>query len=208
MSAQLKFDEARHEYSVNGRVVPNVTRIIDWMNNYANVPREALELARARGQAVHLATALDDQNDLDESSVDDVVLPYLNAWRQFREECKFKPILIEHRIYSSIYNYAGSLDRTGLLGTIEQPALVDVKATACLMPANGPQTAAYKQGLIEQGHDDASLMLRATVRLCPEQSPPYRIDTHRSTDDLSVFISSINLYNWRLKHGYKNNDAR
>jgi hypothetical protein len=205
VTAALKFDEGRHEYTLDGRPVPNVTRIIDWMNSYAHVPTEIMNRARDIGTAVHLATALDDTDDLDVASIDPAVQPYLDAWRQFRADMSFKPMLVEKRVYSPTYGYAGTLDRAGLLQ--DMPALLDIKATAALMPANGPQTAAYKQALMEQGYPGAAGMARYTVRLCPDLTPPYRVDRYRSTDDLAVFICSLNIYNWRKKNGYKNSNA-
>jgi hypothetical protein len=208
MSAVLQFDEARHEYTVDGRVVPNVTRIIDWMNDYAHVPADVMQRARELGTAVHLATALYDNDNLDESSVDPAVRPYLEAWIEFRAAQGFTPLLVEHRIHSAVHGYAGTLDRVGLLRGVAQNVLIDIKASAAVMPANGPQTAAYKQGLVESGFVGAGKLSRYTLRLCPELSPPYRLTQHNGPTDLPIFMSALNLYRWRTVHGYKNNDAR
>lgn len=200
MSAALEFDEARHEYRYAGRIVPSVTQVIGFLNDYAGVPRDALDLARERGNAVHLATALDDRDNLDEESVDPVVAPYLNAWRQLRADLGFEPELIEHRVYSVTHGYAGALDRFGKFRHRPNKALIDIKATAVIMPGNGPQTAAYKAALTERA---PCAVDRYTVLLCPDRSPPYRLQPHRDATDLTMFVCALNLHNWRLNNGYK-----
>jgi hypothetical protein len=132
---------------------------------------------------------------LDDKSVDPAVRPYLDAWIRFREDTSLVMELIEHRVYSSHHGYAGTLDRVarGALGH----ALIDIKACAKIMPANGPQTAAYKQALIERSHVGAQCLRRYTVRLDPDLTPPYRIEPHHDPNDFNVFLCSLQIANWR-----------
>ena len=84
-------------------------------------------MALGRGSAVHSATQFDDEGDLDETMLDDELVPYVAAWRRFRAETGFVPDLIEHRSYHPIYLYAGTLDRRGAFpdGT---KAIIDLKS--------------------------------------------------------------------------------
>lgn len=80
--------------------------------------------SRDRGSMVHLATAYDDRNELDEESLDPVILPYLEAWRKFRKESGFVPESIEPPMMSTAYRYAGTPDRIGELpGRIKRAAV-------------------------------------------------------------------------------------
>ena len=49
MSA-LTFDEAAHEYRLDGRRLPSVTQLLAPLVDYSKVPRETLERAQALGQ--------------------------------------------------------------------------------------------------------------------------------------------------------------
>ena len=60
---------------------------------------------------MHLACELDDQDDLDEASVEVDVAPYLAAYRKFRAEVRPEILLNEHRVYHKTWNYCGTLDR-------------------------------------------------------------------------------------------------
>jgi hypothetical protein len=61
-----------------------------------------------------MATALDDQGILDESSVDPAVAPHLEAWRKFRRESGFSPKAIEQIVQHPTYRYCGTIDRDGI----------------------------------------------------------------------------------------------
>ena len=77
--------------------------------------QEALD----RGRAVHLACELDDKGDLDESSVDPVVMPYLVGWRKFRKELEPQILSVEEEVEHPHYGYKGRLDRRIILGARE-----------------------------------------------------------------------------------------
>lgn len=198
---ELTFDEAAHRYAINGRPVPSVTQVIDWMSDYGFVKDDVMEHARQLGDAVHSATELYDLDNLDDSSVDPLVRPYLNAWIRFREETGFVPDLIEQLIYSKSRMFAGKLDRTGILrGYSIQPILLDIKSTATVMPTCGPQTAGYHQGLREMGYPPAVKgMQRYTIHLRDDGT--YRLQPHKDPNDINIFLCSLSLHNWRNSHG-------
>lgn len=202
MLDRVTFDPVKHEYFLDGRLLPNITRIIDWMNSYAGVPSDVMNQARDLGDIVHLTTELYDRDDLVIESVHSMIEPYLAAWQQFRYDTGFIPELIEHRVLSLKHWFAGRLDRVGRFKNSDR-GLVEIKTTAKSMPANGPQTAAQKQGLIEQGYPGAESLKRYSLRLCPELSPPYRLTQHSDPQDLNVFLCSLQISNWRKNNGYR-----
>ena len=138
----LVFSEATHTYTWAGQVVPSVTGILRPLSDYSRINPEVLEIARDRGTRVHLATELDDAGNLDEASVTDDVAPYLAAWRKFKADRGVVVLEAEARVYHGAHRYAGTLDR--VLGLDDgHEYLCDLKATAQIMSAVGPQTAAY-----------------------------------------------------------------
>jgi hypothetical protein len=203
--SEIEFDAPTHTYRHKGAVLPSVTQLIAWMNNYAGVPAQLLEDARALGDAVHIATALHDRDNLVEESVHEEVRPYLDAYRQFREDLHFVPYLIEQKVFSAKHGYAGTLDRTGYFAPnpCTEGVLIDLKTAAKIMPANGPQTAAYKQCLVESSYLGAARLKRYTLLLTPGTSPPYKLKAHTDPNDLNAFLNSLGLHAWRVNNRFK-----
>ena len=140
------FRKADHTYWLGDRQVPNVTSILDrFAQDYAGIPEWILEPARDRGRAVHLVTAYDDQGVLVEDALHPYLVPYLQAWRRFRHDTKFESILIEEKVFSERYFYAGTLDRVGLLDGSK--VVLDIKTGNALRATVGPQCAAYEEAL-------------------------------------------------------------
>lgn len=199
---QFVFDPIKHIYMLDGQVLPSTTQIINWMNRYAGVPEAVLEEARQIGDAVHLATALFDHNDLDEESVDPVVEPYLEAWKAFKADTGFMVSFVERPIYSETYRYATTPDRGGRFSRDSEDGVLEIKTTATILPSCGPQTAAQKQAMVEWGFLKPTAP-RYTVQLCPEKKPAYRVVKHSDPNDMAVFLSSLNVHNWKIRNGYK-----
>lgn len=195
LTPELYFDAAEHRYSIGGIELPSVTSCIDWLNNYAGVPAHVLEHAREIGEAVHVATALNDRDDLVEESVHPTVRPYLEAWRRFRYDSGFIVELCEQSVYSRAHWFAGTLDRVGHFAPTKASGLIEIKTTAKIMPGNGAQTAAYKKCLAEMGYPDAVDLRRYTVLLGDDGR--YRIREHTDHQDINVFLCSLTLANWR-----------
>jgi len=105
-----------------GRVYPSVTTILK-AEGFINTAYYD-DWSRDRGSMIHLATAYDDQGELDEETLDPVIIPYLEAWRRFRKESGFIPEQIEPPMMSTAYKYAGTPDRIGdLPGRIKRAAV-------------------------------------------------------------------------------------
>jgi hypothetical protein len=163
----LHFDEASHTYTWAGQKVPSVTQILEPIKDYDGIPAAILNKARERGQKVHLATELDDKGSLDPDSVSDEIRPYLEAWRAFKRDRGVVVLEIEARVYNAAHGYAGTLDR--VIGIPEQgDYLIDVKATASIKAAVGPQTAAYKEAY------GAKELKRGVVQLCNDGTYKFR----------------------------------
>lgn len=143
MSAVLEappilFDEAKHIYTVANIVRPSVTGILKGAGLVDD--QWFTETAAWRGTVAHAVTQLEDEDDLVEESVDDGVKGYLDAYRNFKVKTKFLPQLIEARVFNSLLNYAGTLDRTGFADGCK--TLVDLKTGVPTKPT-ALQTVGY-----------------------------------------------------------------
>lgn len=81
------------------------------------------------GTLVHAATVLDDEGDLDESSISERALGMVKGWRKFRKEWSFVPEMRERTIYRDDIGAAGTLDAAGVLIFQRKTclAIVDIK---------------------------------------------------------------------------------
>ena len=198
----IDFDPTTHTYTFGGRRVPSVTQCIDRLNDYSMVPADLLERKRELGTAVHQATALYDQDDLDWGSVADEVYPYLEGWIKFRDDTGFVPSGIELRVFSKKRLCAGTLDRTGEADNLpdvkpDEEVLLDIKATAEMMPAVGPQTAGY-----EELHWNNGQRKRVKHRRCVLLKPDgtYRLEKLEDAYDKTVFLACLTLAKWEALH--------
>ncbi|TXH02761.1 MAG: hypothetical protein E6R07_14645 [Nevskiaceae bacterium] len=141
----LTFDEARHEYRLDGVKLPGVTTVLKPISSahYAGVDPDVMARAAALGQAVHKVIELDLQQDLDTDSLDPELVPYYRGWRMFLRQSGFQAYLSEKKLASVQGRYAGTLDLMGVLNGL--PSLIDAKRVAVVTPSTGPQTFAYGQ---------------------------------------------------------------
>lgn len=186
----LTFDKASHRYFVDGHPVLSVTQYLklagfvddEWFT----------EEGRARGQAVHAAMHYLVQNDLDESSIHPIIMPYIEAGKKFLAETGFKAQAVEQIVYDPIYGVAGTYDATGTWVLSDGDILIDYK-TGALEDHVGLQMAAYA-ACLEKYHHRFAVQLRAdgTYRLSKE---------YRDGNDIKIFRSIVSTTNWRINHG-------
>lgn len=125
---ELKFNPENHEYRLDGVVIPSVTQILKsaGLSSFDGVPQELLERNARFGTAVHKAVELTCQGNLDNSTVDPVLVPYLEAWELFAECYGFKSEKQEVVGYHPTYRYGYTIDAIGTLPDGKK-ALVDIK---------------------------------------------------------------------------------
>lgn len=186
----LQFTPETHQYTWNGKPVPSVTQILQVMGKYHDWNPDASEAARELGKAVHLATELYDNDDLDEESLDPQIRPYLDAWIKFKRDSGIVILANEQILYHPKYAYAGTLDRVGMLK--KDRALVDIK-TGLLYPTYGPQLSAYKNAWeIKTG---MKINSRLAVQL--RESGDYRLTPYVSPNDWPAFLACLSIHNFK-----------
>jgi hypothetical protein len=109
LDCPVEFQEEGHLYE--GGRLPSTTGILK-AEGFIDA-RFYTEESRTRGTYVHLATHYDDSGELDEGTVDPDIMPYLEAWRKFKAESGFIVERSEVPMKSSLYHYAGTIDRIG-----------------------------------------------------------------------------------------------
>lgn len=191
---QLSFDPEKHEYRLDGVRLPSVTECLkaggliesDWYT----------EAARVRGKAVHAACHYHDEKDLNESMLDERILPYLSAWRKFLKESGFKITIIEKSYAHFCFQYAGTPDRIGYLN--DKLTVLDIK-TGAIQPWAALQTAAYAELYMEQdGHAGIELE-RCALRLSDDGT--YSLKMFKDFGDFPMFANALAIYKWRLNNG-------
>ena len=190
----LQFDEPSHTYKWNGVLVPSVTTILAPLIDYSMVSPDVLERGRLLGQAVHKMTELYDLDDLDESSLNEVMLKYLDGWKAFKRDTGFEPATIEQRMYHPRFEYCGTSDRTGIIK--RKKAVIDIKKMMSLGAVIGIQLAAYQEMHNLKGE---GITHRYALGLRPDGT--YRLEPYLSPSDWNVFLSLLNIMNWKAQHG-------
>ncbi len=189
----LQFDEPAHRYLLNGVAVPSVTQVLAARRLYKGDEFWTDE-ARARGVAVHIATELWDQDDLDDSTLAPELSGYLEGWKAFRAQTGCQIELIEERFASTRWGCAGTIDRW-----VTQPdgkgQLIDLK-TGQWQPAYALQIAAYRAMLAEHGVETSSAVC---VTLCADGSFKTRyLDTLTLYRAEALFRAALELTKWHL----------
>ena len=186
----LTFDAGNHEYKVDGVIVPSVTQIINSVaaERWENIDADKLEYACQRGTAVHLITELHDLGTLDESSVDPKLQGYVSAYKAFLADIKPSWGLIEHKTYSDMPRYAGTVDRFGTVNG--KKAVLDIK-TGVKSKYTGLQLAAYAHMIGEKKAKRYGLYLGGDGK--------YSLVEYKDANDWNVFLSCLNVMNFKQK---------
>lgn len=125
----IHFDEATHTYSLDGKKLPSVTEICGLLNNWGDINPAILMQAARRGTVVHEYCELVDYGvDEDGIECEPELAGYVIAYMRFLRD--YKPLweMVEQKVYSDQFGFAGTLDR---FGTIDgKPVLLDIKTSS------------------------------------------------------------------------------
>ena len=132
--AKLLFYDPPPTYTLDGEVIPSVSELTRFISReiYNDLQQGTLDRAAGRGTAVHKATELLDKYGKVEAT-DDIV-PYVRAYVSFLKEHEVQWEKIEWAVCSPENDYAGTLDRYGLLDG--KRTLADIKSISALSPGH------------------------------------------------------------------------
>jgi len=211
MSSKLIFDSEKHVYSINGRYLPGVSSILKnaGLVDFSGIPEDILERARVFGLAVHLATELEDLGTLDIETVDPAIIPYLEAWRNYKKDTgaiiepvslKILEIMespqklsIEIPVYSEKWWFAGKFDR--ILTINGKRVMVDIKSSASVYPSMRIQLAGYKTAYEEITGE--KINQRLIVQLLKDGA--YKLSPCNDEVDVQVFYAAVQIYRFKKK---------
>ena len=193
-STAIEFDVDRHEYRLDGRLVPSVTQILRVTGRSTDFEAikamswrraAAIDWKRQVGKTLHADSHAFDDNDLVLETVDPDVRPYLDAWATFRENSRVVPICRERIVYHQgdrrREEYCGMLDGIFLTASGRR-ALLDAKTGDPKNSGCQFQTAAYQMAFefenpLERIHE------RWAVQLTPGRKIPYRVTPYLDWSD-------------------------
>lgn len=209
-----EFDPITHIGKVNGVIYPSVTQLLTefGLQDLSRVPEDRLEYKRVLGTRVHAATVLLDNGSLDEEHFGTnfpECVPYLNAYRKFREIEGFTPIVKEVRLFSKKYRFHGAMDEVsthdGRYG--DRLCIIDYKCVFRMYNSVGPQTAGYEILVKENSKGlglDKAMLRKRFHRFALILKPTENYDLVPLTDNVNDeqdFIACARLH-WRNRNYY------
>lgn len=183
--SDLVFVEQSHIYMVDGRKVPCVSDLCRFLSRevYKEAPPWRLELAAARGTAVHKATEQLDAHQ--KAAIEEEFAPYLQAYANFIQEHQPQWQLTEQSLYHSQDDYAGTIDRYGLLDA--KRTLLDIKTTATVQkPLCAASLNLYRRLLEHNGYT-----LDQLVILHLKKDGRYKLVRFQFDDALPIALLTI-----------------
>lgn len=200
----ILFDEAEHRYelvSIAGRVFgPSVTTVLKAQGIITVPPQaEADSYYREAGKAMHKAIELDQQGDLDESSIDEDTLMRVNRARRWFEMVGFKSILLEHRAYDQSTGTFGTWDAVG--DSKKGLLLCDFKRAAW-QPGYDVQVAgAYAYMAADVLRTSPHLITCCTVPLASDLPKAVIVKRSNMPDLRATYRAAARVYAWRQQKG-------
>lgn len=196
----LTFHPESHTYvRPDGVIVPSVTQILRATGigtDYEAIPGLSaldLELRRQLGTAVHADIHSYDDDDLDLTTVDPRVRPYLDAWITCRNSLGLVGLIHERIVYDPDLEACGTLD--GIVRVRdERSVLIDLKIGDPVDAAAQYQTAAYEVLWRAEHPNDAPIDERWAVQLTPDLAIPYRITPYTDWRDQQMFRAFVTTY--------------
>lgn len=187
----VTFNQETHEYKEHGIKYPSVTQVIAASGMYGDTSYFT-DYSRDRGTFVHTVIQWHLSGDLDEATIDPIIMPYFEEWKRFEKEADYVPECCEKIMASDLYHFAGMVDHIGHLNG--HYCLIDVK-TGAPNPAHAIQTAAYKILLNHAG------VKRFTLYLNDEGK--YKLTENKDGQDQQVFKAALAVYFWKQNNNVK-----
>jgi len=200
---KLNIERDTGAYRSNGQRLVSVTEALSiaGLVDFSGINQEILDTASERGRLVHAWTAAYDLVSTDsvkeaifDSAPTEVMTPYIDAFMQFRRDCDYIPMLVEHSMASSRWGVAGTLDRycriNGML------CVVDLKTGAAVQDWVGLQLAGYEILLKDTQHIDDHIK-RYSLRLGGDGK--YNLKEWRSYTDRHDFLAAARVARWLIQ---------
>jgi len=182
----INYDPNKHEYRLNGQLVPSVTTILKaggWINTTFFT-----EASRRRGEIVHQATALLDQQRLDWLSIPEECRGYVLNYEKARDQLKLGIRKIECIVHKGKL-WIGTEDREATWG--RQFTVVELKT--------GAPTLADKLQLAGYGATHAKPPQLLLLYLRPDGYKAVVLKPEEREEVSLAWHQIVSLYHWRRK---------
>lgn len=199
MATLLFFDDG-HRYTLDGEELPSVSELCRFISReiYTDVRQYNLDRAADRGTAVHKATeALDKYGSVD---VQDDILPYVQAYLQFRRDHKVEWEKIEWATHHPVDDYAGTVDRVGTINGVR--AILDIKTSYTIhTPMCAAQLNLYRRMLEANG-----VTVEALYILHLKKDGTYKLKPFEFDDKVPEALLTLHRALEKKKRRKKNDD--
>lgn len=205
---KLSFDEVRHEYQLEGKPVPSVTKIISNINEDLMLSTPFIRKTAIGTQVHKICEMINNKERVNISALSEDIGRYVNGYIKFREAGKYIPNISELRVFSPKYRFAGTLD---ILAKDRKGnwALMDIKTSAIVSPTTALQLAAYKQcleemaaaGLLPGFPENLKIKERICIWLTGDDN--YELIYYKDEGDWNIFMCHLVVHNWKRKVGLK-----
>lgn len=147
-----------------------------------------------KGTYVHQAISYLVNDNLDETSLDKRLVPYIEAFKKFMADNKFKPIVAEKTLESKIYGYQGTPDLIGEMNGDRW--VVDIK-TGRPEKWHAIQLCAYKKLVNENGNGLGPVDRLANLYLNNGKYKFIEISYLEQEEGEAIFLSALKIWNFR-----------
>lgn len=190
-----EFNEAKHQYFIDGQKVPGVNEILKSVGltkDFAGVDT----FYRERGIASHKAIEYFIHGELDEETIDPVCAPYLEGFKKWwatipveRRKGEHSATATEVRLYSEQYGFAGTID------LVLADGIWDYKCS------KDPDKASELQGLMYEWlvFENFSHALPFNVLQLPGDGSYTPIESTESAN-WQLLDAVMRLYQWKVKN--------
>jgi hypothetical protein len=179
------------------RKMPRVTEVLRevGITDFSRVPDSIMIPAQEFGTAFHMARHLLDKGTLDEKSLSEGLIPFLDGYKKFKKDFGFaaKVDESERSLVSKKYGFCGTPDVWPIIQG--KRTLIDTKTSSGMYEATAIQTAAY-QILLEE--DGIKIDRRWGLQL--KEDGTYAIEKYDKSSDRTVFLSALTVVNWKREN--------
>ena len=192
----LTFDSNAHLYSLNGVTIPSVTQLMKPLSDseYGGIDPKHLEIAAARGTAVH--EAIENYIKFGIMDIPPEFHGYVDGFQEWWESQRPTVVASELRFYHKYMWYGGTAD---LLAEINgELSLIDFKTTSKVIHSScAVQLEAYAQALQSHG---IKVKAKYILHLKPDGRWVFLPFTTNDLESWSVFDALKTVYNYIQKN--------
>lgn len=194
---ELKFEEKRHIYTLDGQLLPSVTTVMRPLDRevYRGIDEDVMKIAADRGTAIH--NAVENYVLYGIEDIEPKHQGYFDGFLKFWKENSPEPLATESRLYHKFLRYAGTADLPCIIGG--KRVLIDYKTSAAVNKMlTGVQLEAYAKAYGSHGFKFDE---KAIVHLKSDGS--YQMVKYKANDLESWEVFSSLMVVWNHIQKYK-----